>query len=209
MTNAPFSVSSRSGSDEQYTEKDQLLTELATLQKEKDPPPANATAAARAERTVALQLRDDACATFGQKRSADKSEKEPEVRRRATASIADNMLLYFEEKDEREEEAARRRLSVEQEKLRLQERELEAKIKQQNAEAVRLDSEIKNKEQERKMEMEKLDVEKMRLRAQERELELKHEREQREATRREQKEDEDRKERQELMKLMFSKLQDK
>ena len=106
MTHAPFSVSSRSGSDEQYTEKDQLLTELATLQKEKDPPPANATAAARAERTVALQLRDDACATLGQKRSADKSEKEPEGKRRATASIADNKLLYFEKKDEREEEAA-------------------------------------------------------------------------------------------------------
>ena len=84
------------------------MNRACDLQKEKDPPPA--TAAARAERTVTLQLRDDACATLGHKRSADKSEKEPEGKRRATASIADNMLLYFEKKDEREEEAARRRV---------------------------------------------------------------------------------------------------
>ena len=98
MTHVPFSVSSGSRSDEQYTEKDQLLTELATLQKENDPPSANATAAARAEGAVALQPRGDAFAALGQKCSADKSEKEPEGKRRAPASIADNMFLYFDKK---------------------------------------------------------------------------------------------------------------
>lgn len=184
-----------------------MCTELAALQREKDIPPPTTAAAARADRSIALQLRDDACATLGQKRPAEKSEKEPEGKRHA--STADTMIMYFEKKDGREEEAAMQRLGVEKAKLRLQERDLEGRLKKQDAEAARLDGEMKSREEDRKVELEKLDVEKMRLRLQERELELKHEREQREQTRREQKEDEDRKERQELMKLMFSKLHDK
>ena len=88
----------RSGSEEAYSEKDQLLTELATMQSEKDvlPPPCSGQQSARADRQLALQLREDALATLREKQA----EKEPEAKRRC-GSTADRIVQYLEKKEER------------------------------------------------------------------------------------------------------------
>ena len=140
----------RSGSEEAYSEKDQLLTELATMQSEKDvpPPPSPGQQSARADRQLALQLREDALAILGEKQV----EKEPETKRHC-GSTADSIVQYLEKKEERAAKAERERLAlakegeaeerklaigkleVEKMRLRLQEREFEERLETQREEA--------------------------------------------------------------------------
>ena len=96
-------------SRETYSEKDQLLTELATMQSEKDvpPPPCPGQQSARADRQLALQLREGALATLGEKQT----EKEPEAKHRC-GSTADCIVQYLEKKEERAAKAEREGLAL-------------------------------------------------------------------------------------------------
>ena len=80
------------------------------MQSEKDvpppPPPCPGQQSARADRRLALQLREDALATVGEKQT----EKEPEAKRHC-GSTADSIVQYLEKK-ERAAKAERERLAL-------------------------------------------------------------------------------------------------
>eukprot|EP00117_Sycon_ciliatum_P042381 scpid107573/ scgid30843/ len=81
--------------------------------------------AAKTDRNLALQLREDACATLAQK--VQVTAKEPEAKRRC-GSTAEVIVKYLEEKDDKDQQTETQRLNIEREKLRMQEREMELRV---------------------------------------------------------------------------------
>ena len=71
----------RTGSKEDFTEKDQLLTELAALYNEKGATQKKAAQAANKTRELAVQMRADTCKTL-----AEKTEQQPNAARKSSGA---------------------------------------------------------------------------------------------------------------------------
>ena len=90
----------RSGTNEAFAQKQQLLTELSAMFHEKDVVP-TPQQAVKTDRNLALQLREDACAKLAQK--VQVTAKEPEAKR-PCGSTAEVIVKYLEEKHDKNQQ---------------------------------------------------------------------------------------------------------
>lgn len=202
----------RSGSDEEFHEKDQLLTEITTVYDEKDVAPVTSSDTRAAERSLAITMRDDACATLSKKQVSPSGQQDCEPSSKRRPGTADTIVSYLEAKERNGKDDSTQKLALEQDRFKLQEKELEWKKQMKEQEEERLKKQLEGEKEERKLSFERLELERMRLRMQEKENEKKYQAQQEEAKMRAEKEADDRRERQLFMQLMagmVAKLQDK
>ena len=113
-----------SGTDEEYGELERLLTELRDLQLEKDKAK---QPAAQADRARAEALREEACSTLASKSLLASKSAEPPAKR-AKLSTTEVVTACIREKNEREAEAEKRRMTLEERKVAIQEKQLEQAV---------------------------------------------------------------------------------
>ena len=147
-----------SGTDEEYGELERLLTELRDLQLEKDKAKQPAAQAAQADRARAEALREEACSTLASKSLLASKSAEPPAKR-AKLSATEVVTACIREKNESEAEAEKRRMTLEERKVAIQEKQLE---QAQSGEHLKLESaklELQKAELEAKVTQEKAERE--------------------------------------------------
>ena len=137
----------RTGTSEDFTEKDVLLTELTALFNEKDLAQERSSQAAATDRSLAVQLREDACTTLAAK-SSHQLQKDETPGKRRSGNFMDSLASYMATKDtERRERSAMeaRKLEVEENRLDFEKDKLqvEAELRRKELDNERLEREAR------------------------------------------------------------------
>ena len=144
---------SRTGSQEEYTEKDQLLTERTDLYNEKGNAQEKSAEAAAKNRELAVKLRDDACNTLGEKK--DVKQESTSSNRRASGSFLQPITDYMASKEKQQKESDEKKIDLERERLQFERSrfEEEAAMRREEQTNVRLERERREKaeDDERKL----------------------------------------------------------
>ena len=131
----------RSGTDEDFSQKNQLLTELAELFDERDVVTQKQAADSAAELARARHLRDNACLKLSEKKRHDPPKETtagdattPPAKRRTYGSglaglqeSSDAIVSYLREKSAADMSLERRRLELEEKRLQMEEKKREQK----------------------------------------------------------------------------------
>eukprot|EP00117_Sycon_ciliatum_P044941 scpid77857/ scgid1945/ len=134
----------QSGSDEEFTEKVALMTELADLKYEASEKSAAKQVAPAADRQAALLLRDEATSTLGPvKRKSEKSDDatgmNPKSKKQDApkASACEVVVGYLEEKSKVELEETQRRRELEERRVAVDEKRLQEEFSDESKEIER------------------------------------------------------------------------
>ena len=151
----------RSGTNEEITEKGQLLQELSDIYADKDSASQRQAEATQEQRQLAAQAREDACLTLGQRvepveppakrkpTSTDKVLEYLQIKHADISRLKEEELLMERQKNEYMKGQNEERLKMEQDRLAMQSKESQDRLA---LEKRRLDAEEKDREHRRAME---------------------------------------------------------
>lgn len=191
----------RTGSQEEFKEKDVLLTELAQLYAEKDDA-ASKKVASNEERVAATELREAAAQALTTNAArADPHPAEPSAKKKRGTSIFEPVQSFFDDKTEDRKRSQAALQDLEEKKLKLEEKKL-AKQEEKDKEERDLRQKLESEKQETERLKVKLEQDRLAFQKQEFEARLRAEKEERE--RRYKQEDEARKAAQEERMMMMN-----